>query len=150
MSILLESITYFRKRLKLAVSVPLVVDQFRQLDLLQVFIDIVTWYKRCTPENRPIIEEALWALINYCCSNEQAVLELEPLGFFHLVLRVIEETDEPVIYENVDSYSNKGCNVLRQHIRHQSVSERQTDQDRSYRIDFESVHYKEPHDYLRL
>lgn len=101
MPALLESVRYFRRRLQLAAREPLIYDQFRQLDLLESLVTIVGWYSNLNSENKHVIEEATWALINYCCADESAVLQLEPLGFFHLVLRVIDETEDQTILDNV-------------------------------------------------
>lgn len=98
---ILEVVVYFRKRLRLATSENLIYSEFRQLDLLRYFVELLSSFKTAKPEARPIFEELTWAFANYTIGTEYDISFLEQYGFRDIIFTIFDETDDLILFENV-------------------------------------------------
>lgn len=98
-----EIVVFFRKRLQSGSKDALVFSEFRQLDLIQPFLNILASFRSMNDLTRPIIEEVSWAFINFTVSQELELNCLDQFGFKQLLFAILEETDDCILLENVNT-----------------------------------------------
>jgi hypothetical protein len=106
-----ELVVFFRKRLQNGTKDALVFSEFRQLELIQPFLNILSSFRSMNQITRPIIEEVSWAFINFTVSQEFELNCLDQFGFKPLLFTILEETDDCILLENVTTADSRFSTV---------------------------------------
>ena len=99
---LLQVLKFFRKRLSFADRDNLICAQVRQLDLLPDIVCILKKFQFVNDDNRPIFEEASWAMANFCSGTPQNIDALLHHEFFEVAVDIFEQSTEVELFQNVN------------------------------------------------